>query len=180
MTNYEDLQGTWVIDPAHSSFNFMARHAMVTKVRGKFDEIEGTINIDGANPDASSATASAKAASINTGNAMRDEHLRAGDFLEVDAYPTLSFKSTGAKVSDGEVTITGELTIKDVTKEISFDLDGVGPAKDHMGNERLGFEGKFDINRTDYGVNFNAALEAGGVLVSDKVTVTLDISAVRA
>ena len=180
MTDFPALSGTWVIDPAHSSFNFTARHAMVTKVRGKFADIAGEIVIDGENPSNSSVSATAQAASIDTGNAQRDSHLRTGDFLEADTYPELSFTSTAVEVEGDEVTVTGDLTIKGVSKTFTVELDWGGPAKDHMGNERLGFEGAFEINRTDFGVNFNAVLETGGVLVSEKVVITLDVSAVRA
>lgn len=180
MTDFPALSGTWVIDPAHSSFNFTAQHAMVTKVRGKFADIAGEIVIDGENPGNSSVSATAQAASIDTGNAQRDSHLRTGDFLEADTYPELSFTSTAVEVEGDEVTVTGDLTIKGVSKTFTVELDWEGPAKDHMGNERLGFEGAFEINRTDFGVNFNAVLETGGVLVSEKVVITLDVSAVRA
>lgn len=180
MTDFSALAGTWVIDGAHSAFNFTARHAMVTKVRGKFADISGELTIDGDNPNNSSVVASAKAASIDTGNAQRDRHLRTGDFLEAETYPQLSFSSTAVAVHEDTVTVTGNLTIKGVSKEFTIDLEWEGPAKDPMGNERLGFEGKFEINRTDFGVNFNAALETGGVLISEKVIITLDVSAVRA
>ena len=180
MTDFSALAGTWVFDTVHSSFGFTARHAMVTKVRGKFDDFSGELTIDGENPNNSSVKASAKAASINTGNEQRDGHLRTGDFLEADTYPELTFVSTGVVVDDDDVTLTGDLTIKGVTKQVTVELDWEGPAKDHMGNDRLGFEGKFEINRSDFGVTFNAALETGGVLVSEKVVILLDVSAVRA
>lgn len=180
MTDFTALDGKWAFDTAHSSFGFVARHAMVTKVRGKFDEFSGELTIDGANPNNSSVKASAKAASINTGNEQRDGHLRNSDFLETEAYPELTFVSTGVEVDDDEVTLTGDLTIKGVTKSVTTTLEWEGPATDPFGNQRLGFEGKFEINRSDFGVNFNAALETGGVLVSEKIVITLDVSAVRA
>src|SRR5579859_5038468 len=153
-----ELTGTYTLDPAHTRIGFVARHAMVTKVRGAFNEFEGTATLDGANPAASSAQVTISTASIDTRNAQRDGHLRSNDFLAMDEYPQITFASTGARqVDDTTFELTGDLTIE-------------GAAKDPFGNLRVGFEGTVTINRKDYGITWNAALETGGVLVSDKVT----------
>ncbi|GGK68127.1 YceI family protein [Ornithinimicrobium pekingense] len=175
-----DLSGTWSIDPGHSSLGFSARHAMVTNVRGQFDELEGTGVVDAANPSASHATVVLQAASINTGVADRDAHLRSADFFDVETYPELRFVSTAVELVDGGTwRVTGDLTIKDVTRPVTVDLDFTGLAQDPFGNLRAGFEGQTTINRKDWGLEWNAALETGGVLVGEKVKLSFDISAIR-
>lgn len=175
-----DLTGDYAIDPTHSRLGFVAKHAMVTKVRGAFNEFEGTLNIDAANPSKSSAQLTINAGSIDTRNGQRDEHLRTNDFLDVPTFPKITFVSTSAEqVSDEEFRITGDLTIKDVTKQITIDLEFGGYAKDPYGNDRIGFEGKAKLNRKDFNVNFHAALEAGGLLVSDKIDLEFEVSAVK-
>jgi len=175
-----ELTGTYTLDPAHSRIGFVARHAMVTKVRGAFNEFEGTATLDGANPASSSAQVTISAASIDTRNAQRDGHLRSNDFLSMDEYPQITFSSTGARqVDDSTFELTGDLTIKGVTNAVTIPFEFEGAAKDPFGNERVGFEGSVAINRKDYGVTWNAALEGGGVLVSDKVTLEFEISAVK-
>jgi polyisoprenoid-binding protein YceI len=175
-----ELTGTYTLDPAHTRIGFVARHAMVTKVRGSFDEFTGTAVLDGANPANSRVEVTIEAASIDTRNAQRDEHLRGNDFLAMQEYPKISFASTGVRQA-GETTfeVTGDLTIKGVTNEITIPFEFEGAAKDPFGNERVGFEGSVTINRKDYGVTWNAALEGGGVLVSDKVTLEFEISAIK-
>ena len=175
-----ELTGTYTLDPAHTRIGFVARHAMVTKVRGSFDEFAGTAVLDGANPASSRVEVTIEAASIDTRNAQRDEHLRGNDFLAMQEYPKITFASTGVRQA-GETTfeVTGDLTIKGVTNEITIPFEFEGAAKDPFGNERVGFEGSVTINRRDYGVTWNAALEGGGVLVSDKVTLEFEISAVK-
>ena len=175
-----ELTGTYTVDPAHTRIGFVARHAMVTKVRGSFDEFAGTAVLDGANPANSRVEVTIEAASIDTRNAQRDEHLRGNDFLAMQEYPKITFASTGVRQA-GETTfeVTGDLTIKGVTNEITIPFEFEGAAKDPFGNERVGFEGSVTINRKDYGVTWNAALEGGGVLVSDKVTLEFDISAIK-
>jgi polyisoprenoid-binding protein YceI len=175
-----ELTGTYTLDPAHSRIGFVARHAMVTKVRGSFDEFAGTAVLDGANPANSRVEVTIDAASIDTRNAQRDEHLRSNDFLAMQEYPKITFASTGVRQA-GETTfeVTGDLTIKGVTNEITIPFEFEGAAKDPFGNERVGFEGSVTINRRDYGVTWNAALEGGGVLVSDKVTLEFEISAIK-
>jgi polyisoprenoid-binding protein YceI len=174
------LTGTYTIDPAHSRIGFMARHAMVTKVRGAFNEFTGTAVLDGDQPANSSATVTIKSASIDTRNAQRDGHLVANDFLAVEEYPEITFVSTSARQSgDAEFELTGNLTVRGVTNEITVPFSYEGSATDPFGNFRVGFEGSVVINRKDYGVNWNAALETGGVLVSDKVTLEFEISAIK-
>jgi polyisoprenoid-binding protein YceI len=175
-----ELTGTYTLDPAHTRIGFVARHAMVTKVRGSFDEFAGTAVLDGANPANSRVEVTIEAASIDTRNAQRDEHLRGNDFLAMKEYPKITFASTGVRQA-GETTfeVTGDLTIKGVTNEITIPFEFEGAAKDPFGNQRVGFEGSVTINRRDYGVTWNAALEGGGVLVSDKVTLEFEISAIK-
>lgn len=174
------LTGDYVIDPAHSSIGFTVRHAMVTNVRGAFSEHEGTLHLDGADPARSTASIDVKIASVDTGIADRDGHLRSGDFFDADAFPLMTFRSTEARQLGGDAyRITGELTIKDVTRPLSIDLEFNGSATDPYGNERVGFEGSAEILRSDWGLTWNAALEAGGVMVSDKVKLTFDISAIK-
>jgi polyisoprenoid-binding protein YceI len=175
-----ELTGTYTLDPAHTRIGFVARHAMVTKVRGAFNEFEGTATLDGANPANSSAQVTISAASIDTRNAQRDEHLRSNDFLSMDEYPRITFSSTGARqVDDSTFELTGDLTIKGVTNPITIPFSFEGAAKDPFGNLRVGFEGAVTINRKDYGITWNAALETGGVLVSDKVTLEFELSLVK-
>lgn len=174
------LTGTYVLDPAHSRLGFMARHAMVTKVRGHFNEVEGSGFLDFDNPEKSNAKAVIKVASIDTGNEQRDGHLRANDFFDAPAFPEITFQSTGVeRVDDENFKLSGDLTIKGITKPITIDFEYTGSALDPMGNQRAGFEGKVTVARSDWGINFNAVLDAGGVLVSEKVVLEFDISAVR-
>ncbi|MFB6516084.1 YceI family protein [Streptomyces virginiae] len=174
------LTGDYVIDPAHSSIGFTVRHAMVTNVRGAFTEHEGTLHLDGADPARSTASIDVKIASVDTGIADRDGHLRSGDFFDAETFPLMTFRSTEARQLGGDAyRITGELTIKDVTRPLSIDLEFNGSATDPYGNERVGFEGSTEILRSDWGLTWNAALEAGGVMVSDKVKLTFDISAIK-
>ncbi|PWK67274.1 polyisoprenoid-binding protein YceI [Streptomyces sp. CG 926] len=174
------LTGDYVIDPAHSSIGFTVRHAMVTNVRGAFTEHEGTLHLDGADPARSTASIDIKIASVDTGIADRDGHLRSGDFFDAETFPLMTFRSTEARQLGGDTyRITGELTIKDVTRPLSIDLEFNGSATDPYGNERVGFEGSTEIQRSDWGLTWNAALEAGGVMVSDKVKLTFDISAIK-
>ena len=175
-----ELTGTYTLDPAHTRIGFVARHAMVTKVRGSFDEFAGTAVLDGTNPANSRVEVTIEAASIDTRNAQRDEHLRGNDFLAMKEYPKITFASTGVRQA-GETTfeVTGDLTIKGVTNQITIPFEFEGAAKDPFGNQRVGFEGSVTINRKDYGVSWNAALEGGGVLVRDKVTLEFEISAIK-
>jgi polyisoprenoid-binding protein YceI len=175
-----ELTGTYTLDPAHTRIGFVARHAMVTKVRGAFNEFEGTATLDGANPANSSVQVTINADSIDTRNAQRDGHLRSNDFLSMEEYPHITFSSTGVRqVDESTFEVTGDLTIKGVTNSITVPFSFEGAAKDPFGNERVGFEGSVTINRKDYGITWNATLETGGVLVSDKVTLEFEISAIK-
>ena len=179
MSSLTDLKGTFVIDPAHSRIGFSARHAMVTKVRGGFGEFEGAAQLDGSNPKASKVDITIQAASFDSGQEMRDGHVKGGDFLDVETYPTLTFASTDVKVTGPDTfDLVGNLTIKNQTHPITIPFSYVGSAKDPFGNVRSGFEGETTINRKDYGIVWNAALETGGVLVSEKVTLDIEISAI--
>ena len=173
------LIGDYQLDPAHTTVGFVARHAMVTKVRGRFSEFEGQVHID-EDLAKSSVRLVIQAQSIDTRNETRDNHLRSNDFLAMEQFPEITFSSTGIEpVGDEAVTITGDLSIRGVTKPVSFDMTYTGSATDPFGNRRVGFEGDLVINRKDWGVNWNAALETGGVLVSEKVTLEFDVSAIR-
>ncbi|WP_328906045.1 YceI family protein [Streptomyces sp. NBC_00234] len=175
------LTGDYAIDPAHSSIGFTVRHAMVTNVRGSFGEHEGSLKLDGAAPANSAASIDVKIASVDTGIADRDGHLVSGDFFDAEKFPLMSFRSTAAEQLGGDkYRVTGDLTIKDVTRPLAIDLEFNGSATDVYGNERVGFEGSADILRSDWGLTWNAALETGGVMVSDKVKLNFDISAIKA
>ncbi len=174
------LTGTYTIDPAHSRIGFVARHAMVTKVRGSFDEFDGSGYFDAANPASSKLELTIKAASIDTRNADRDAHLRSNDFFDMGTYPEITFSSTSVEqTGDVHFRVTGDLTIKGVTRPVAVDFEYTGNAVDPYGNQRVGFEGTAVVNRKDWGVNWNAALEAGGVLVSENVTLEFEVSAIR-
>ncbi|MEU8888827.1 YceI family protein [Streptomyces sp. NPDC048442] len=174
------LTGEYTIDPSHSSIGFTVRHAMVTNVRGSFPDHEGTLKLDGSDPAASEAFLTIRVASIDTGAEDRDNHLRSADFFDVEAFPEMTFRSTKAELRGGDdYRITGDLTIKGVTRPLSIDLEFNGAATDPFGNERVGFEGSTTILRSEWGLTWNAALETGGVLVSDKVKLNFDISAIK-
>ncbi len=178
-TTLTDLAGSYTIDPAHSQMGFVARHAMVTKVRGSFNEFEGTVTT-GPGLSGTAIAVTLQVASIDTRNADRDGHLRTGDFFDAATYPTITFTSTGVSAVDDEtLRVAGDLTIKDVTKQVVIDFDYAGGATDPYGMQRVGLEGSTTLLRSDYGISFNAALETGGVLVSDKITLEIEISAVR-
>jgi polyisoprenoid-binding protein YceI len=180
-TELSSLTGDYTLDPAHSSVGFVARHAMVTKVRGSFNEVEGKGHFDADDPSRSHLEVTIKADSIDTRNADRDAHLRSNDFFDMETYPEIRFVSTGVERVDHDTyRVTGDLTVKGVTKPVSVDLEYTGAALDPFGNQRIGLEGQVKVNRKDWGLNWNAALETGGVLVSEKVTLEFDISAIKA
>jgi polyisoprenoid-binding protein YceI len=179
-TDFRPLTGTYTVDPAHSRFGFVARHAMVTKVRGAFNEFDASAVIDGEDPTKSWVSVTLQTASVDTRNEQRDGHLRTNDLLDVETYPTITFTSTAIAFEGGdEFVVTGDLTIKGVTRSIDIPLEFQGAAKDPFGNDRIGLEGSVVINRKDWGVTWNAALETGGVLVSDKITLEFEISAIK-
>ncbi|MEU1184957.1 YceI family protein [Streptomyces sp. NPDC005820] len=174
------VTGDYAIDPAHSTIGFVARHAMVTNVKGKFNDFTGSLHLDGTDPSRSTASIDVKMESIDTGSADRDGHLKSSDFFKTDEFPTMTFRSTSAEALGGEdYRITGDLSILGVTRSITIDLEFNGSAKDPFGNERAGFEGKAEILRSEWGLTWNAALETGGVLVSDKIKLNFDISAIK-
>jgi polyisoprenoid-binding protein YceI len=181
ITSIRDLSGTYTLDPAHSRIGFVARHAMIAKVRGAFNEVSGSATIDGANPSASNLEVTIQAASVDTRDANRDGHLRSGDFFDAETYPTITFKATAFAITDDEtVEVTGDLTIKGVTRPVTIPFTFGGAAVDPFGNSRIGFEGDVVVNRKDWDLTWNAALETGGVLVSDKVTLEFEVSAIKA
>ncbi len=171
------IAGSWTIDAVHSDIGFTARHMMVSKVRGRFARFEGKI-VTGTNPLDSSVTASIDLTSIDTNNAQRDEHLRSGDFFDAEKYPAMTYRSTGVSSKGNDFVLDGELTLKGVTKQVplKLELNGFGP--DPYGGTRAGFTAQAEINRQDFGVSFNAALETGGVVVSDKINIFLEIEGV--
>jgi polyisoprenoid-binding protein YceI len=171
------VAGTWSIDPVHSDVGFTARHMMVSKVRGKFRTFSGEL-VTGANPLDSSVTAEIDLSSIDTGSEQRDAHIRSADFFEVETYPTMTYRSTGVRRHRSDHVLDGELTLKGVTKEVplTLELNGFGP--DAYGGTRAGFTATGEINRRDFGVNFAAVMETGGAVVSDKITIHLEIEAV--
>jgi polyisoprenoid-binding protein YceI len=174
------LTGDYTIDPAHSTIGFVARHAMVTNVKGGFQDFTGTLHLDGSDPSRSTASIDVVMDSISTGNADRDGHLKSADFFKADEFPAMTFRSTKAEALGGDdYRITGDLTILGTTRPLVIDLEFNGAAKDPFGNERVGFEGKAEILRSEWGLTWNAALETGGVLVSDKIKLNFDISAIR-
>ncbi|MFC3848619.1 YceI family protein [Corynebacterium hansenii] len=175
-----NLAGTWNIDPAHSQIGFMVRHAMVTKTRGQFTDYTGSFTIDPDNGANNAANVTIKAASIDTGNEDRDNHVRAGDFFEVETYPEITFVATGAKVtSENEGVLTGDLTIKGVTKSIDLDVEFEGTNVDAFDVERIGLTASGSINRKDFGVDWQAPLNSG-VMVSDKVVLEIEVSGTKA
>ena len=180
-TTAAELTGSYALDVTHTRLGFTARHAMVTKVRGSFEELEGTAHLDFENPANSTAEVTFQIASVATGQKQRDDHLRTNDFFDAPTYPTGKFVSTSVvKKSDEEFEMTGDLTLKDITKPVTITWEHTGTAKDPFGNTRAGFEGRATINRKDWGIEYNAALETGGVLISEKINLEFDVSAVKA
>lgn len=181
MSGLTDLNATYSFDPAHTQLGFVVRHAMVTNVRGTFGDVAGTAVLIGSDPDASSVEVTMQVTSVDTGSEGRDDHLRSADFFDVETYPTIHFASTAVKLVDAtHVDITGDLTIKDTTRQITLPMEFTGAATDPFGNERVGFEGEVKVSRKDYGLTWNAAMETGGMLVADTVKLTFEVSAIRA
>jgi polyisoprenoid-binding protein YceI len=169
--------GTWTIDPVHSEVGFTVKHLMVSKVRGKFRTFTGQL-VTAENPLDSTVTAEVELSSIDTGNEQRDNHIRSADFFEVEAYPTMTYRSTGIRPDGDDFVLEGDLTLKGVTRPVplKLELNGFGP--DFSGVTRAGFTATGEINRRDFGVNFSGLTEAGVVVVSDKITLHLEIEAV--
>lgn len=173
---------TWNIDPTHSHAEFKVRHLMISNVRGGFPKVAGVLTLDEANPANSAITATIDVTSIDTRDAQRDAHLKSADFFDVEKYPTMTFKSTKVTAAGvGSGTVEGELTIRDVTKAVVFDVEGPTPAtKDPWGNLRVAVEATTKISRSEFGLTWSAPLETGGVMVGDEVTITLEIEFVKA
>jgi polyisoprenoid-binding protein YceI len=176
MTKLDIPAGTWQIDTAHSGVTFSVRHLMVSKVRGRFASFSGTITV-AENPLESFVEATVDMSSVDTNDAGRDEHLRTNDFFDIANFPTMTFRSTGVEESGGDYKLHGDLTIKGVTRPVTFDLEVGGVSRDPWGNTKAGFTASGTVNRKDYGMEWNAALETGGVVVGDKVTIELDVEA---
>jgi len=170
----------WNIDPSHSGVHFSVRHMVISKVRGSFDRFSGFIELDEANPGAPKVSVRIEAASIDTRESKRDEHLRSADFLDVEKHPAITFESTRVEAVSGDrLRTTGDLTIHGVKREVVLDTERLGSAKEPWGNQRIAFQGETTINRKDFGLGWNQVLEAGGVLVGEKVEISLDVQAVR-
>ena len=179
-TDLAATTGTWQIDPTHSTIGFVARHAMIAKVRGGFTEFTGTLNLDGADPAKSSAVLTIVTSSFTSANDERDAHVKSADFLDVEQFPTLTFTSTAVtQKGDDDFIVTGDLTIHGVTKTVDVKFELLGVNQDPWGNTRIGFEGKAEISRKEFGLVWNVALETGGVLVGDTIKLELDIEAVK-
>jgi polyisoprenoid-binding protein YceI len=177
-TAVNDIAGDYTIDASHTRIGFSARHAMVTKVRGNFEDFEGSAHVDTDVPSNSSVKVVIQAASVTTGNEQRDGHLKTPDFFDIANHPEITFVSTNVERDGDEWEITGDLTINGITKSVTIPFEETGSAKDPFGNTRVGFEGGTTIDRTEWNLLFNAALETGGVLVSEKVKLEFDISAI--
>ncbi len=173
----------WTIDPTHSEVEFAVKHMMISSVKGRVPAMEGQITLNEEDPSASSVAVDFDAASIDTRTAMRDDHLRSADFFDVARFPRISFQSTGvrtASLADGtDFQITGDLTIRDVTRPVTLDVTVGGRGRDPHGNDRVAFSATTRIDRRDYGLNYNAALETGGVVVGHEVKITIDMQAIR-
>jgi len=171
----------WNIDAVHSGINFSIRHMVVSKVRGRFGKYTGAIKLDDGDITRSVVEATIDASSIDTGTPQRDTHLRSPDFFDVEQFPELRFRSKRIeKLAEDRYRVVGELTIRDVTREVSLDVEYGGRAKDPWGNERVGFVAKAALDRKDFGLGWNQVLEAGGVLVGDRVDIELEVQAVKA
>jgi len=173
---------TWNIDPAHSAAGFKVKHMMISNVKGSFSGLSGVLTEHASDSTLSSIEASVLVATVSTGDAQRDGHLKSADFFDAEKYPTLNFKSTKVvRKAEGEYNVTGDLTIHGVTKPVTFAVDGPSaPGKDPWGNTRIGLSATAKINRKDFGLVWNAALETGGFLVGDEISVTLDVQFIKA
>jgi polyisoprenoid-binding protein YceI len=171
------VTGTWTIDPVHSEVSFVVRHMMVSKVRGRFDKFEGHI-VTGADPLQSSVTATVDLSTVNTGAPQRDDHIRSADFFEVESHPTMTFVSTGVRRDGDDFLLDGDLTIRGTTKPVTFNLEVNGFGPDAYGGTRVGFSATGEINRNDFGVSYNGPIPGGGVAVSEKVAINLEIEGV--
>ncbi len=179
-TAEQTLTGDYKLDVAHTRIGFSARHAMVSKVRGQFDTFDGVLYLDGDHPANSRVEITIQADSIDTRNTDRDNHLRSNDFLAMKEHPEITFRSAAVeKLNDEHYRVTGDLTIRGITKSVPVDFEFTGSVVDPYGNQRVGFEGSATINRKDFGVSWNAALDGGGVMVSDKVNLEFEVEAIK-
>ncbi len=169
---------TWTLDPAHTEVGFEIKHMMFAKVRGRFPDLEGTLRI-GSPEEESTASVTIRAASIDTGQAQRDEHLRSPDFFDVERFPELTFEGTGLRRDKGRVLLAGNLTIRDVVRRVELEVEESGRGIDPWGKERIGFTATATIDRRDYGLTWSQALEAGGILVGNEVRIVIELQAVR-
>lgn len=173
-------QLTYAIDPAHSAVHFSVRHMMLSNVRGEFTKVSGTVKVDSDNPANSSIDATIDTTSINTRDSQRDTHLKSADFLDVEHFPTISFRSRQIQLQQDGAKVTGDLTIHGITREITLDVEGpTSEIKDPWGKQRVGASATTKLSRKDFGLIWNAALETGGVMVGDEVKITIDVEAVR-
>ena len=179
MTTPEIPAGTWTIDPSHSEVGFTVRHLMVSKVRGLFETFEGSITI-AEDPLQSSVRAEVDLSSINTRDAQRDGHLKSGDFFDVESHPKMTFTSTSVAASGSGYTVTGDLTIKDVTKPVTLDLEFNGVGSDPWGGTRAGYTATGELSRKDFGIDFQIPMDGGGVVIGDKISIVLEVEAVLA
>ena len=173
---------TWNIDPAHSTAQFKVKHMMISNVKGEFTHIKGSLKLDSSDITRSSAEASMDVSTINTREEQRDAHLKSADFFHLEKFPTISFRSTRVtKKGDDDFAVEGELTMHGVTRKVVFDVESLSPpTKDPWGNTRIGLSASTKINRKDFGLNWNAALETGGILVGEEVAITLDVEFIKA
>lgn len=180
MTN--SSQTTWNVDPAHSAAEFKVKHMMISNIKGSFRALSGVLNLDEADVTGSSVEAFLPVATLSTGDEQRDGHLKSADFFDAEKFPTITFKSNEVKrTGEGEYAVTGDLTLRGVTKPVTFAVEGPSaPGKDPWGNLRIGLTATTRINRKDFGLTWNSALEAGGVLVGDEVGLTLDVQFIKA
>lgn len=176
----DTLTGTYDLDTTHSTVGFTVRHAMVTKVRGNFNDFQATLTVNQENPADSKVEATVETGSVDTRNADRDAHLRNEDFFDTDKYPQMTFTSTSFDVdASGNGTVTGDLTIKGTTKPVTLDVETFGTEVDPYGNTRVGFEARATINRKDFGIDFEAPLNSGGALVGEKIAIEIDGSGIK-
>ncbi|HUF77127.1 MAG TPA: YceI family protein [Longimicrobiales bacterium] len=171
----EQGTATWQIDPAHSHVEFAVKHLMISTVKGRFGDVEGSVTVESDDAETARIDVTIAAESIDTGVGKRDDHLRSADFLHAERYPSLRFESTEVERNgDGELRVKGDLTIRDVTREVVLEVEELGSAKDPWGGERAAFQATTSIDRKDFGLTWNQALETGGVLVGDKVRISID------
>ena len=179
-TDTTTIHPTWELDPTHSAVEFSAKHMMITTVRGRFNKFDVKLNLDENNPTNSSVEVTIEAATLDTREPKRDDHLRSGDFLEVETYPNITFKSKRVEqVGEDHYRVIGDLTIRDVTREVELDTTLEGRAVNPWGKEVIAFDAKTSINRKDYGLKWNVALETGGMLVGETVKIEIQVQAVK-